>query len=100
MRGPCGPERLRGFEELPEQRPRQWRREDVALAEVDAALAQEFDLLEGLDAFGEDLDAHVARKVDQRLDDGGRVTFRADGIDEQLVDLDVVYGELEHVGQT
>ena len=81
-------------------RARQRRREHIALRRADAALAQRNHLLERLDALGDDVHAHVARKIDQGFDDGHRGGFVPERVDEHLVDLDDVDAELEHVGQT
>src|SRR5262245_2919375 len=56
-------------------------------------------LLEIPDAFGHHIHAHVARKIDERFDDGGGIAVGADRIHEHLVDLDDVDPELEHVGK-
>ena len=52
------------------------------------------DLLETLDALGDDFHAHVLRKINQRLDDGVGVAVGADRVNEHLVDLDDVDAKL------
>src|SRR6202008_2430373 len=64
-----------------------------------AERAQVHDLLEILHALGNHVHAHVPRQIDQRLDDGGRVTVGADGIHKHLVDFDDVDTKLEHIGK-
>src|SRR5262249_57107182 len=60
---------------------------------------QMHNLLEILDALGNHIHAHVARKIDKCLDDGRRIAISTDGIHEHLVNLDDINTELQHVGQ-
>src|SRR6185295_15410121 len=60
-RGGAGAQRMGRFEQLAEQRPRQWRRESIALGEKNAAFAKEFHLVKVFDALGEYLHPHAAR---------------------------------------
>src|SRR5581483_3433766 len=57
-------------------------------------------LFKTLDTFGDDFHAHVVGEVDQCFDDAHRIVVAADGVDENLVDLDDVDAELQHVRQT
>src|SRR5262245_47978797 len=58
------------------------------------------DLLEILDALRDHIHAHVACKIDERLDDGRRIPVSTDGVDKHLVNLDDIDAELKHVGKT
>src|SRR5262245_50245261 len=92
-------QRVNCFDELKERGYRKRRGEYVALRGAHAKRPQVHHLFEILDAFGDHIHAHVARKVDERFDDGGGIAIGADSIHEDLVDLDDVDPELEHVGQ-
>src|SRR5262245_26334372 len=92
--------RVGGVEQLEERRQRQRRRKHVALRQADALVAQMCHLLEAFNALGHDVHAHAAGQLDERIDDRRRVALGADGIDEQLVDLDDVDAELQQIRET
>ena len=94
----------------PETRSRRWSLLYVDIDELhvinenfgmhvgDQAIAQIGDLLEVLDALGDDLHAQIAGEVNQGADDRLRVWVGLDRLDEQSVDLDDVDAELEDIG--
>jgi tetratricopeptide (TPR) repeat protein len=63
---------------------------EVALHDRAAHLAQELVLVLGLDAFGDDREAHAARERDHGLDDGAVLGAAHEVGDERAVDLDDV----------
>src|SRR5262245_20027126 len=97
--GSCRLQRVDCFDKLKERASRKRRGEHVTLRGAHAKRPQMHHLLEILDAFGHHIHAHVARKIDERFDDGGGIAVRADSIHEHLVDLDDVDPEREHVGK-
>src|SRR3954452_19733679 len=64
------------------------RREELALAHAAAGLGKELALCVRLDALGDHLEVHAARKGDERAREAGTLGFLRDAGDQLAVDAD------------
>src|SRR5690606_28288659 len=74
--------------------------EQIALSVAHAVPAQIGKLLRRLDAFRDERHAEALAEIDDRVEHRPADRVGADGLDEQLVDLDVVEIELLQKGKT
>ncbi|MCP1924909.1 hypothetical protein J2R89_000225 [Bradyrhizobium elkanii] len=73
--------------------------DQIALDLVAAGLAQIFELIRGLDAFGHHADPQLLREADHRFDDRGAIRLGQHVPDEGLIDLDAAERQLAQIGQ-